>query len=123
MIRGTMEEDDPNVMVCGGMRVSLPPDIRRLTVELPVGERGRSRGGTRESVVFASYSESADGIVLRKPDDPMAEQVLVPGDPDAISRESERIALRYEIISGLFISLNIAVNLPLMFVLLALLIR
>ncbi|MGA2478931.1 MAG: hypothetical protein ABSG63_09305 [Spirochaetia bacterium] len=123
MLRGTTAPDEPNVMVSNGIRVQLPADIRKVAVELPPRERGRTRATPGESVVFASYSESAGGVMLKKPEDPMAEQVFVPGDPDAISRESERVALRYEIVSGLFITLNVVVNLPLMFVLLALLIR
>jgi hypothetical protein len=124
MIRGTMAEDDANVIVCDGARVSLPPGIGRVSVDLPA-RRGRPPGGDRTGgcVVFAAYREAPGGILLQRPEDPMAEQILVPGDPESISRASEQIALRYEIVSGLFISLNIVVNLPLMLVLLALLIR
>jgi hypothetical protein len=123
MLRGTTAPDEPDVLLSGGMRVRLPADIRRVPVELPPRERARARAEPGEAVVFSSRGAPAGEVVLKKPDDPMAEQVLVPGDPEAISRESERAALRYEIVSGLFITLNVAVNLPLMFVLLALLIR
>jgi hypothetical protein len=124
MIRGTMAEDDANVIVCDGARVSLPPGIGRVTVDLPM-RRGTpaAKDGSGGCVVFAAYREAPGGILLQRPEDPMAEQILVPGDPESISRASDQIARRYEIISGLFISLNIVVNVPLMFVLLALLIR
>jgi hypothetical protein len=138
MLRAIRAADDENAVVCEGARVQLPRGIRRVDVNLPSRVRARGKGSAgrkpdatagagkeagAECVVFASYSDSVDGVRLRKPEDPMAEQILVPGDPDTLARESERTALRYEIVSGLFISLNIVVNLPLMFVLLALLIR
>ena len=74
-------------------------------------------------MAFAAYREVGDGIELLKPEDPMAEQVLVPGDPESISRASERTARWYEIVSGLLITLNIIVNVPIVFLLLSLLIR
>ena len=124
MIRGTMAENDPNVIVCDGARVSLPTGIGRIPVDLPARwGRPSGEGRTRGCVVFAAYRETPGGILLQKPEDPMAEQILVPGDPQWISHASEQIARRYEIVSGFFISLNMVVNVPLMFVLLALLIR
>ncbi len=53
----------------------------------------------------------------------MAEQVLVPGDPESISRASERTARWYEVLSALMITLNVMVNVPIVFLLLSLLIR
>jgi hypothetical protein len=123
MLRGAPAPDDADVVICEGARVALPRGIRRVAVDLPSRGRRREKRAVEEVIVFASFGESPGGFELRKPEDPMAEQVLLPGDPDELAYESERIALRYEIVSGLFISLNIAVNLPLMFILLALLIR
>ena len=74
-------------------------------------------------MAFAAYREVGDGIELLKPEDPMAEQVLVPGDPESISRASERTARWYEGISAVLITLNVIVNVPLVFLLLSLLIR
>ena len=77
MLRGTPAADDENVVVCDGARVLLPPGIRRVAVDLP--SRAGSTTRAAECVVFASYSESPGGVLLRKPEDPMAEQVLLPG--------------------------------------------
>jgi hypothetical protein len=119
MVRGTMEADGSGLMLSEGVPIRLPPGISRLRFDLP-GVKGNDGG---ECVAFAAYREEGEGIRLQKPDDPMAEQVLVPGDPETISGLSERIARRYTVISGLFISLNLVVNIPLLFLVLSLVIR
>jgi hypothetical protein len=124
MITGVRAEDDENVIISEGMRVELPPDIRRIDWELPSSRWTRQAGSVpRECVVFSAYREKGDEVVLQKPDDPMAEQVLVPGNPEAVSTASDRAAFRFTVISGLFIFVNVAVNLPLLFLLLSLVIR
>ena len=111
------------VIVSDGTPIALPPGIRRLKVDLP-SRRRRGAGSTAEEcVAFAAYREIGDSIELLKPEDPMAEQVLVPGDPESMSRASERTARWYEIVSGILITLNIVVNVPIIFLLLSLLIR
>jgi hypothetical protein len=108
-------------LVCNGSSFALPANLRRIAVTLP--PRRAARIDHEECVVFASYSVEGERIVLQKPEDPLAELVLVPGDPGAISRESGLAARSYTIISGGFIVLNVAVNLPLVFLLLSLAFR
>jgi hypothetical protein len=123
MVRGTMDGTDAGVIVSEGAPITLPPGIRRLEVDLPARRRTRAGASAQECVAFAAYREIGDGIELLKPEDPMAEQVLVPGDPESISRASERTARWYEAMSALLITLNIIVNVPIVFLLLSLLIR
>ena len=124
MVRGTLEGDGSAVMRSEGALIPLPPDIARLQLDLPASKRGRRQWQTNgECVAFAAYREDGESIRLQKPDDPMAEQVLVPGDPETISRLSERTARRYTLISGVFISLGLLVNVPLLFLVLSLVIR
>ena len=123
MVRGTVDGVHAEVIVSDGMPITLPLGMRRLEVDLPPRRRGRAESRPRECVAFAAYRENADGIELLKPEDPMAEQVLVPGDPESMSRASERTARWYEIVSALLITLNIVVNVPIVFLLLSLLIR
>jgi hypothetical protein len=121
MVRGREHTAGRGTLDCDGTVFTLPEGLKRITLTLP--RRRAARIDPEECVVFASYSVDADRIVLQKPDDPLAELVLVPGDPDAISRESGLAARSYTIISGGFIVLNVAVNLPIVFLLLSLLIR
>jgi hypothetical protein len=118
MVRGKLEGSGSAVMDSEGALIPLPHGIVRLQVDLPGTDSGNG-----ECVAFAAYREEGEGIRLQKPDDPMAEQVLVPGDPETISRLSERRARRYTMISGVFISLNLLVNVPLLFLVLSLVIR
>jgi hypothetical protein len=123
MIRGTRDPADPGVIVSEGARLTLPTDISRIEVELPRGGTRRLGTGDGDVVVFCGYTVDDESIRLRKPDDPMAGHVLLPGDPEELSRESERAARRDEIISATFIALDVIVNLPLVFILLSLVIR
>jgi hypothetical protein len=124
MVRGTVSGSGPDAIRSEGLLIPLPPDIRRLSLDLPPARGGREvEGKDGECVAFAAYREDGEGIRLQKPDDPMAEQVLVPGDPETISRMSERRARGYEMVSGAFISLNLLVNVPLLFLVLSLVIR
>jgi hypothetical protein len=123
MVRGTRDPADPEVIVSEGARLALPPDISRVEVELPRGGIRRLGTGEGEIVAFCGYTVEDDRIRLRKPDDPMAGHVLLPGDPEALSKESERAARRDELISATFIALDVVVNLPLVFILLSLVIR
>src|SRR5208283_3217006 len=123
MVRGMMDGVHADVIVSEGTPITLPPGIRRLEVDLPSRRRSPAGSAPQECVAFAAYREIGDGIELLKPEDPMAEQVLMPGDPESISRASERTARWYEIVSALLITLNIIVNVPIVFLLLSLLIR
>jgi len=119
MVRGTLETGGAGVMLSEGVPIRLPSGITRLQFDLP----GVKEKDGAECVVFAAYREDGETIRLQKPDDPMAEQVLVQGDPETISLLSERIARRYTVVSGIYISLNLVVNVPLLFLVLSLVIR
>jgi len=116
MIRGTLRSDPPAI-VSEGVAAALPEPLQEISEGLPGSERAA------ECVVFGAYREQGDGIALSRPEDPMAELVLVRGDPETIAGACDRAALRGEIVSALFIALNIAVNLPLVFLILSLLVR
>jgi hypothetical protein len=123
MVRGSRDPSDPGVIISEGSRVALPPDIPRIEVDLPRRSIRRLGSLGDTMVAFCGYTVDDDGIRLRKPDDPMAGHVLLPGDPEALSRESERAARRDELTSATFIALDVIVNLPLVFILLSLVIR
>jgi hypothetical protein len=122
MLRGTLRGGEPATMTAGGTQVELPPDIERLELELPRGLAAGPGAGT-EGVAFGCYREEGDGIRLVAPEDPMAPLILVPGDPHALAAACSREARRLEVVSALLISLNVAVNAALLFVLLALVVR
>lgn len=115
--------DSGRGIVSDGHRLALPKGITRVEVDLPGPVLRRLRGRTGESVAFCGYTADGDTVSLRKPDDPMAGSVLLPGDPAALSRECERAARRYELISVTFMALDALVNLPLVFLILSLVIR
>jgi hypothetical protein len=123
MIRGSRDRDDPDVIVSDGVRLALPVGMSQVEMELPRRSTRRTEGNEGELVAFCGYSIEGDGVRLRIPDDPMAGSVLLPGDPEDLSRESERAARRAEVVSVVFVALDIALNLPLVFVLLSLVIR
>lgn len=119
---GQAAQGGAEIQCADGQRISIPADMRRLDINLP--RRARPSGAdSRECVVFGRYSEEDGRISILKPEDPMAERILVPGDPQMISTTSDRTARFYELVSGAFIVLNVAINIPLMFILLSILIR
>jgi hypothetical protein len=123
MVRGIRDPGNPDVIVSEGVRLQLPPGMSHVELEPP--RRGR-RGGTpntAELVAFCGYADEGDGVQLKNPDDPMAGSILLPGDPEELSRESERAARWAEAVSVVFVGLDVAVNLPLVFVVLSLVIR
>jgi hypothetical protein len=123
MVRGTRDRGDPGVILSEGARLTLPPGILRVEVDLPRGGMRRLRGSGSDLVAFCGYTVEGDGMLLRKPDDPMAGCVLLPGDPENLSRESERAARRDELVSVALVALDVVMNLPLVFLLLSLVIR
>ncbi len=120
MIRGRLSG---SLLTSDGLTITLPPRIRKIDVDLPARAARGARGNGGQYVVFGAWRREGERLVLSKPDDPMAEHVVLPGDPEAISSASERTAQAYTIVSALFIILNAAINVPLLFVLLSLLIR
>jgi len=123
MVRGTGDQRGADVIMSEGARLELPPGISRVEVELPRGGMRRLGNSESERVAFCGYTVEADGVRLRKPDDPMAGCILLPGDPEVLSRESDRAALRDELVSAAFMALDVVVNLPLVFILLSLVIK
>ncbi len=121
MLRGREQEGDPGAIVCAGETVQLPAETRRIALTLPRAGARRMRGGG-ESFAFGAYSDEGDGILLRRPEDPMAELIVVPGDPEDISEGCGRAARLYEIVSAVFIGLNVALNMAGILILLTLLI-
>ncbi|HEY9596036.1 MAG TPA: hypothetical protein VHE79_16260, partial [Spirochaetia bacterium] len=122
MVRGR-ELEGADALLCGDARLGLPEGIQRIGVTLPRRRAVRAAEGAAPSVVCAGYTVTDDQVVLKKPDDPLAAFVLIPGDPASLSEESAGAARWHTIVSGFFISLNVAVNVPLVFLLLTLLIR
>jgi hypothetical protein len=138
MVRGTIEEGDLErstgysgaestgysgaVIVSEGIRIAIPSGMARMEVDLPLDWKHGPRW-SGESVACCGYSTEGDIVILRKPDDPMAGSVLLPGDPEALSIECGRAARHHELVSATFIALDALVNLPLVFLLLSLAIR
>jgi hypothetical protein len=131
MIKGTNNDQynrgaaEGTLFTADGNTVSLSAGIRRIDVDLPARRAGPQSSGAAgaQCVAFGGYRIEGERFVLSKPDDPMAEFVLLTGDPESISAVSGRMASSYAIISALFIILNTAINIPLMFILLSFLIR
>jgi hypothetical protein len=123
MIRGRWEALDGTLLTAEGKRIALPPETSRVEVALPRPWSRRVSAAAGRDVVFAGYSVENDELRLRRPEDPMAGTLLIPGDPETISRASDGAARFYEIVSVAFIAANVAINLPLIFLLLSWLIR
>lgn len=117
MLRGRVHGQGPVFLRTGGMDVEIPAGTQRVEVDLP------RRAGSAASVAFGSYRETEQGIELHAPEDPLAGLVLLPGEPQALAEACSREARWLEILSALFIGLDAAVNLPLVFLLLSLAIR
>ncbi len=114
MVRGPEIPGNPPVIDAAGETIPIPPETVRLKIP-------RESGG--ESYLFGAYGETDGAIGLRKPDDPMAQLVLVPGDPEEIAKRSNGAARLYEWISALFIAVNVAANVTAILVLLSYFIR
>jgi hypothetical protein len=123
MIRGKWEAVDGMLTTTGGVRIALPPETHRVEIALPRSWSKRMRASLDHDVVFAGYTVENDELRLRRPEDPMAGTLLIPGDPEAISWASDRAARVYEIVSVTFIAANVVINLPLIFPLLSQLMR
>jgi hypothetical protein len=123
MIRGKWDAHDGTLATGEKTRIPLPPEIDRVEVALPPRWRKRAAAALEHDVVFCGYSVENDRVHLRRPEDPMADALLVPGDPQAIAEASSRAARFYELVSVGFIAMNVAINLPLIFLLLSRLVR
>jgi hypothetical protein len=119
MLMGT-ERDDPPRFICMGEEIEIPKEINRIDLSLPKSSPGFM--AKRESFIFGVYEEEEGRIVLRKPEDPMAELILIPGNPEEIALKCGRTARFYEIASAVSVGTNVAVNLSGVIFLLALII-
>jgi hypothetical protein len=99
-----------------GMRFLLPTDVERLEITLP--NRLRKVRDPEEFFLFGAYVVEGDSIRIQAPEDPMAELLLIPGNPTILSDECSRTARFYERISFLTIACSIAVNLFALFLIL-----
>jgi len=121
MIRGSPAMDGTRAILCGDQRIEIPEGTAEAEVSLPWMYRRLARQG--EWVVFSGCRRDEDGLTLRRAQDPMAEQLIVPGDPGEISRASERAARGFQALAGFLLILDVAVNFPLLVLLLTRLIR
>ena len=121
MIRGSPAMDGTHAIFCGGERIEIPEGTDQAEVSLPWVYRRLAR--QREWVVFSGCRRDEDGVTLRRSQDPMAEQLIVPGDPRELSRASERAARGFQALAGFLLILDVAVNFPLLVMLLTRLIR
>jgi len=67
--------------------------------------------------IFGSYSPEADLIV--SPKDRMMEFVMIPGDPEKISKKCQKKSIIFTSLSGMFIVLDISINLIIILILLS----
>jgi hypothetical protein len=59
---------------------------------------------------LARYGESIHTAPLRRPDDPMAEYLIVPGDPAWLSVACQNLARRYAVLSAVAFGLGLGIN-------------
>jgi len=114
MVRGIKDPRDERTLVSEDERITLPPDLPERLIEIP---RAFQRAPVQPThhVVFAGYDADEAGIHLKKPEDPFAQMVIIAGEPRELARASERAALLYEVIAAMLISIDVAVNVPLVF--------
>jgi hypothetical protein len=70
---------------------------------------GRREGG--EAWLFGAVEEREDGRTLRRPADPMAELLRVPGDAAALASRCERMATWYELAAAACFATGLGMNL------------
>jgi hypothetical protein len=121
MLKGCVESGAPPHIECAEESIDLPQETRRIDLSLPRALREKI-AEENESYVFGVYAEEGERIVLRKPEDPMAELILIPGDPEAIARECGWAARLYELTWAFLIGANVAVNMAAVLYLLAVII-
>jgi hypothetical protein len=97
----------------GGLRVEGEPELRR---------GGRAADG-EESWLFGAVEERRGRRVLKRPADPMAELLRVPGHPAVLARGCDWSARWYELAAGACFAVGAGVNLFAVFLLLAKLLR
>ena len=71
----------------------------------------KQRGGSLwDNSVFGKIVNREDGKWVTRPDDPMKEYLLIESDPQTLIQQSTKRALIYELLSLMFISLAMIVN-------------
>jgi hypothetical protein len=116
----------------------FPPGSGERTALLPTGESYlRCREGelevegepetrrccrapeARESWLFGAVTEGAGGRVLRRPEDPMAELLRIPGDAAVLAARCDLSARRYELAAAACFGTGLGINLFLVLLILA----
>ncbi len=109
MLSGVQRPGEPPEIFSDGESVRLPEETKRIFLSLPPRSEGRI-GSANAWYAFGAYSEDGDGIVLKRPEDPMAELILLPGNPEEIAEEYDRVARFYELVSAFCIALTGSAN-------------
>jgi hypothetical protein len=109
MLSGEQRPGRPHEILCAGESVRLPEETKRILLSLPPRSARRISGADAWHA-FGAYSDDGNGIELKRPDDPMAELILLPGNPERIAGEYDRVARFYEIVSAFFIALTGSAN-------------
>lgn len=124
MVRGRRSDDGGRFLVGSADRESpahleflLPAGMQRPEVSYPPKRRKRT-GQAQDSFLFGAFEVDGDSVRIQEPEDPMAELLLIPGNPAVLSGECGRTARIYELLAGLIIGLNVSGNLLALFYLL-----
>lgn len=99
---------EPYAMLHGTLVDDRTLDAGGLAVRLPEGTILAARG---EVWAFGAWREEDGRISLAEPDDPLAELVVVAGDPRARAARCSAEARRHEILSAVLIGLTVGINL------------
>jgi hypothetical protein len=73
---------------------------------------------SQEYYLFGEYHSSADEEYISEPEDPMAELIQIPGNPEKLATACNRKAQLYTFFSGFFILADLLVSFFLLFVIL-----
>jgi len=124
MVQGRYDAENGRFLVgnrdrqgLAGTEFLLPADVERLDMSYPIPRRRQVRAED-VSFLFGAYVAEGNTVRIRAPEDPMAELLLIPGDPSMLADECSRNARAFEILSGLIIGCNVAGNLLTLFLLL-----
>ncbi len=99
---------EPYAMLHGTLVDDRTLDADGVRVRLPAGAILAARG---EVWAFGAWREDDEGISLAEPEDPLAELVVVAGDPRARAARCSAGARRHEVLSAALIGLTVGINL------------
>jgi hypothetical protein len=103
-----LPDHEPYAMLHGTLADAGTLDAHGLRVRLPPGAILDVEG---EVWAFGALREQDGELALAEPEDPLAELVVVVGDPRARAARCSSGARRQEVLSGALIALAVAVNL------------